>query len=69
MPDFFYIPGKRRMYDGRRIFLRLWIFQSGLPSGDTAAVGVRVLAYRRQERQIKANACVLEAFLGVGVVE
>ena len=43
--------------------------QPRLPSGDPAAVGVRVLAYRRQERQIEANACAVEAFCGLVVVE
>ena len=32
-------------------------------------MGVRVLAYRWQEGQIEANACVLEAFWWLGVVE
>ena len=43
--------------------------QPGLPDCDPAAVGVRVLAYRRQEGQIEANACAVEAFFVVGVVE
>lgn len=66
---FFYIREKRRIYDGRRVFVRLRVLQSGLPSGDAAAMGVCVLAHRRQEWQIEANACVLEAFCWLGVVE
>ena len=66
---FFYIREKRRMYDVRRVLLRLRVLQPWLPSGGIAAVDLCLLVHRRQKRQIAANACVLEAFCVAGVVE
>ena len=52
-----------------RVSFRIRLVQPWLHSGVPAAVGVRVLAYRRHEGQIGANACAVEAFYVSGVVE
>ena len=55
VPDFFLF---------LKVSFRLRVLQPWLPACVTAAMGVRVVAYRRQERQIEGNACVLVAFCG-----